>query len=112
MESTAATTQLIRSSAMANNLVHPEISEILDGQLRPESLYRTRRGRGRPATRGATTSSSALADAMEGEEPTPGGEGMEGGGKHEEISSATVSSMATAPSMDELILANRADLVQ
>ena len=92
MESSAAITQLIHSiskfdgtdfvewqrtlCAMAN-LVHPEISEILDGQLRPEPLYRTRRGRGRPATRSVTTSSSALADAMEGEEPTPG---VKGGG--------------------------------
>ena len=48
------------------NLVHPEISEILDGQLRPESLYRIRLGRGRPATRDVTTSSSALADDLEG----------------------------------------------
>ena len=91
------------------NLVHPEISEILDGQLRPELLYRNRRGRGRPATRSVTTSSSALADAMEGEKPTPG---VEGGGQHEEISSVTVASMATVPSTDELILANRAELVQ
>ena len=29
-----------------------------------------------------TTSSSALADAMEGEEPTPG---VEGGGQHKEV---------------------------
>ena len=77
------------------NLVHPEISEILDGQLRPEPPYRTRRGHGRPATRGVTTSSSALADAMEDEEPTPGKEGREGGGQHEGISSVTVPSMAT-----------------
>ena len=77
------------------NLVHPEISEILDGQLRPEPPYRTRRGHGRPATRGVTTSSSALADAMEDEEPTPGKEGREGGGQHEGVSSVTVPSMAT-----------------
>ena len=127
MESTAAIAQLIRSigkfdgtdfvewqrtlCAMAN-LVYPEISEVLDSQLRPEPLYRTRPGRGRPATRGVTTSNSALDDAMEGEEPTPGGEGIEGGGPHEEISSVTVPSMATVPSTDELILANRAELVQ
>ena len=66
------------------NLVHPEISEILDGQLRPESLYRIRRGRGRPTIRSATT------NAVEGEELAPGGEGREGGGQHEEISSITV----------------------
>ena len=123
-ESTAATTQLIcsvskfdgtdfvewqRNYCAMVNLVHPEISEILDGQLRPEPLYRTRRGRGRPATGGVTTRSSALADAMEGEEPTPG---VEGGGQHEEISSVTVPSMATVSSTDELILANRAELVQ
>ena len=46
---------------------------------------------------------------MEGEEPTPG---VEGGGQHEEISSVTVPSMATVPSTDEFILANRAELVQ
>ena len=67
------------------NLVHPKISKILDGQLRPEPLYRTGRGRGRPKTRSVTTSSSALAYAMEGEEPTPGGESIEGGGKQEKI---------------------------
>ena len=32
-----------------------------------------------------TTSSSALADAMEGEDPTPGGESVKGGGQGEEI---------------------------
>ena len=94
------------------NLVHAEISEILDGQLRPEPLYRTRRGRGRPATRGMATSSSALADAMEGEEPTPGREGIKGEGQHKEISSGTVPSMATVLSMDELILANGDEIVQ
>ena len=56
-----------------------------------------------------TIISSALADAMEGEEPTPG---VGGGGQHEQISSVTVPSMATVPSTDELILANRAELVQ
>ena len=94
------------------NLVHPEISDLLYGQLRSEPLYQTRRGRGRPAARGVTTSSSALADAMEGEKPTSGQEGIEGGGQHEEISSMTVPSMATVPSTDELILANRTELVQ
>ena len=72
------------------NMVHPEISKILDGQLRPEPLYRTRRGRGRLATRGVTTSSSALADTLEGEEPTPAGEGGEGQGQHGEVSPVTV----------------------
>ena len=127
MESTAVTTHLIRSinkfdgtafvewhrtlRAMTN-LVHPEISEILNSQLRPELLYRTRRGRGRPTTRGVATSSSALAGAMESEEPTPGREGIKGKGQHEEISSVTIPSMATVPSTDELTLANRAELVQ
>ena len=97
--------------AMAN-LVHRKISEILFGQLRPEPLYRTRRGRGRPEARGVTTSSSALADAMEGEKPTPGQEGIECGGQHEEISSMTVPSMATVPSTDEVTLANRTELAQ
>ena len=89
MESTVATSQLIRSiskfdgvgfvewqrslRAMAN-LANPEISEILDGQLRPEPLCRIRRGRSRPAKMCVTTSSSALADALEGEEPISGGE--------------------------------------
>ena len=49
---------------------------------------------------------------MEGEEPTPGGEGIEGGGQHEEIFSVTAPSMATLPSTDAFILANRAELVQ
>ena len=93
------------------NLVHPEISEILGGQLRPQLLYRTGYGRGRPATRGVTTSSSALADALKGEESAPGGESIEGGGQDEEISSVTVPSMATVPPTDELILANRAELL-
>ena len=60
------------------NLVYLELSEILDGQLRPEQLYRTRRGCGRLTTRGITTNSSALVDALEGGEPTPDGEGGEG----------------------------------
>ena len=76
MESSASITQLIHSiskfdgtgfvewqqilCAMAN-LVHPEISKILDGQLRPEPLQHwTRRGRGRPATRGVSTSISVI----------------------------------------------------
>ena len=106
MESSAAITQLIHGISnfdgtdfvewqqtfctMANNLVHPQISEILDGQFRSEPLYRTRRGRGRPAKRGVTTSSSALANDMERKEATPG---VEGGGQYEEISSVTVPSM-------------------
>ena len=94
------------------NLVHPKISEVLNGQFRPEPLYRTRRGRGRHTTRGVITSSSALADALEGEEPTPGGESIEGGEQHEEIFSVTVPSMATVPPTDGLILANRAELVR
>ena len=46
---------------------------------------------------------------MESEEPTPGVKGV---GQHEEISSVTAPLMATVPSTDELILANRAELVQ
>ena len=58
------------------NLLHPEISENQEGQLPTEPLYRARRGRDRPATRDVTASSLALlADAQEGEDPTPGGEG-------------------------------------
>ena len=49
---------------------------------------------------------------MKGEEPTSGGEGIEGGGQHEEISSVTVPSITTVPSTDTLILANRVDLIQ
>ena len=86
------------------NLVHAEISEILDGQLHPEPLYWTRYGRDRPATRGVTTSSLALADALEGEELTPGGEGGKCGEGPDEISSVTV------PPTDELILADGAKL--
>ena len=82
----------------------------LDGQFHPEPLYRTRRGRGRAVTRGVTTSSSALADALEGEELTPGGEGGEDGGQHEKIFSVTVPSMVTVPPTDEPILANRAEM--
>ena len=59
------------------NLIHPEISEILDGQLCPEPLYWTRRGRVRPATRGVVTSSSTLADALEGEDRHPAGKAEE-----------------------------------
>ena len=77
-QSTAATTQLICSSSKFDgtdfiacqrflaDLVHPDISKILDGQLLHEPLYLTRRGRGRPVTRGVTTGRSVLADAMEG----------------------------------------------
>ena len=97
--------------AMAN-LVRPDISKILDGRLRPEPLfdYRTRRGRGRPATSGMATSSSVPADALKGEETTPVGEGGEGDGRHEEIFSLTVPSMVTVPPTDELIFANGAEL--
>ena len=59
-----------------------------------------------------TTSSSVLADAMEGEELTPGREGIEDGGQQEEISLVTVSSMATVPSTDERILDNGVELMQ
>ena len=72
-------------------------------------IYRTRRGHGRPATRGMAISSSALADALEGKEPIPGVKGREGGGQHEDFFSVTVPSMATVPPTDELILANRAN---
>ena len=85
------------------------MSKILDGQLHPELLYRARRGRGRPAAMEVTTSSSALADALKGEEPTPGGEGREGN-RHEEVSSVTVPSIVIAPPADKLILANGAEL--
>ena len=94
---------------MANS-VHPEMFKILNAQLRPEPLYRTRRGWGRPVTRSVTTSSSALADALEGEELTPGGKGVEGGGHDEEISSVTIPSTVTVPPTGELILANRFEL--
>ena len=78
--------------------------------MHPEPLYRTRGGRGRPTTRGVTTSSSALVNALEDEEPTPGREGGEFGGSHEEISSVTVPPMVTTSPMDGLILANGAEL--
>ena len=52
---------------------------------------------------GSNYQSSALVDALEGEQPTPGGEGREDGRLHEEISSVTVLPM------DELILANGAE---
>ena len=94
------------------NFVHPDFSEIPDGQSRSESLYQIRHGRGRPATRGVTTSSPALADTPEGEELTPGGEDGAGGGEYEEIYSVTVQSMATVSRTDELILANRAERVR
>ena len=67
------------------SMVHPESSETLDSELRPEPLYQTRRGRGRPATRSVTTSSSTLADALKDEEPTPGEDGGNVGGQHGEI---------------------------
>ena len=78
--------------------------------MRPEPLYRIRRGRGRPSTRAVNTSSSAPANGLEGGEPTPGGEDGEGDGKHEEIHSVTVPSTAIVPPTDELILANGAEL--
>ena len=89
------------------NLVHPEKYEILDGYLRSEPLYLTRRDRGRPATRGVTTSSSALADALESEKPTLSGEG---GGRHEEISLVIVPPMVAVLPTDEPILTNGAEL--
>ena len=93
------------------NLVHPEISKILNGQLRPEPLYyRTRHGCGRPSTKGVSTNSLVLADALEGEEPRSGGEGREGGEQHADIPSVAVLSMVTVPPTDELILANRDEL--
>ena len=53
------------------NFVNPEFSKILNGQLRPEPLYRTRCGRGRPAARGVAISSSSLADAWKEKSPHP-----------------------------------------
>ena len=124
-ESTTVTAQLIRNidkfdgtdfvtwertlRAMAN-LVRPKLEEILDGQLRPEPLYRTRRGCDRSTTRGVTTSNSALGDPLEGQEPTPGGENGECGGRHEEIPSVTVLSTVIATTTDERILAKGAEL--
>ena len=58
-----------------SNYVPQENCKILDGQLHPEKLYRSRHGRGTLTTRGVTISSSVLADALEDEESTPGGEG-------------------------------------
>ena len=81
--------------------MHSFFFKILDGQLRPEPPYRT----SRHATKGE--SSSSLADALEGEEPTPGGEGDE---QQKETFSVTVPSMVTVPPMDKLLLANRAEL--
>ena len=72
------TANLMHTLCAMINLVHPEIFQILDVQLRPKPLCRTRSNYGRLATRGVTTSSSALADALEDEEPITGGEG--GGG--------------------------------
>ena len=92
------------------NLVHPETSKILNDQLRPEPLYRTRHGCGKPSTKGVSTNSLVLADALKGEEPTSGGEGRKGGEQHEDISSVTVLSMVTVPPTDELILSNRDEL--
>ena len=84
-ESTAATTQLIRSIRKLNDtecepwqgtlraagiLIHPKLSEILDCQLHPKPLYRARRGRGKSPNMGVADSRSALADTMEGEELT------------------------------------------
>ena len=92
-----------------NTLVHPQSNKILDGQLRLELLYQTRRGGGRPATREVTTSGLALADTLEGEERTPGGEGGKGRGeRQEENSFVTVLTMVTVPPTEEHILANGA----
>ena len=81
IEFTATTTQLIRNISKfdgtdfatcqltlcaMDNLVHPDIFKIRDCQLRLKPLYRTMRGRSRPAIRGVTTSSPALADVLEG----------------------------------------------
>ena len=57
-----------------------------------------------------TTISSALADALEGGEPAPGGEGIEGGRRQEKIFLVSVPSMIIVPPTDELILANGAEL--
>ena len=60
-----------------------------------------------------TTSSLALADTLRDEEPTPGGAlgaGSEGGGRHEEVSSVTVTPTVTAPPTDKRILTNGAEL--
>ena len=57
-----------------------------------------------------TTSSSALADAMKGEELTPGGEGGQGDGRHEEVSLVIALSMVEVPLTDEVILTNGAGL--
>ena len=57
-----------------------------------------------------TTNSSALADALEDEEWILGCGCGKGGGRHEEISTVTVSSMVTFPPTDEVIFANEAEL--
>ena len=72
----------------------------LDGQLHPEPLFRTRRGRCRSTIRVVTTSSLTLADALDSEKPTPGDEQF---GWNEEIS------LVTVPPTDELILTNGAE---
>ena len=58
-----------------SNFVPPESFKVLDGQLRPKPLYRTRFGHGRLATRAMTTSSSVLASVLEDKQSTPGGKG-------------------------------------
>ena len=88
------------------SLVHVEISEIQDDQLRPVSLLRTRRGYSRPANRGGTTSSSVLADTLQNKDHTLGGEG---GRRHKQISSLTVLLMVTVLAMDQPILANESE---
>ena len=75
--------------------------------MRPESLYRTRHGRGRPATRVIITSRSAPVDPLNGEEWSSGGQNGESDGRHEKI---TVPSMVTVPPTDEHIFANGAEL--
>ena len=119
-ESTTSTTLLIRNIGKFDGtdfatwqrtvramikIVH----KLLDDLLRPEPLYRTSCGRGRPATRGVSISRSALAGVLEGEEPTPGGEGSKGGRRYENISSVAVPSMVTVPPTDEVILTNGAE---
>ena len=63
-----------------------------------------------PKPRGATICSPELADVLEGEKPTPGDEGGERCGRHEDIYTVTVQSMLTVPLTDEHILAREAKL--
>ena len=59
--------------------IYPQFFKIMDCQFHLDPLCRTRHGRSRSASRGVSTGSSALVGALEGEEPTPGGEGGAGG---------------------------------